>query len=325
MSFEHVLGQGPAVETLTRALACRRVHHAYRFEGPRGVGKELAAFALGRALLCDAPTPLACGRCSSCHRAETLSPEEPRVPLHPDLVLVGRGVYPPSVLGSNVSEATSISVEQIRRVVIARAAHGPHEGRALVFVVRDAEELTPAAANALLKTLEEPLERTHFVLTTSRPHRLLDTVRSRTLPVRFGALPDAVVEKLLAERGLPTRVAALAEGSAELAFELADEAALEQREAFVAAARSAIGAPDLAHAIAIADQRGEGRDALVDQLLFFAQTLAREARELAATAPEKAERTARRYSIVLGTIAEVERNVAPTLALEAMVTRLRRA
>lgn len=325
MSFDDILAQAPAIETLTRALASGKVHHAYRFEGPRGVGKEMAALALAQSLVCEAPAPLACGKCSACHRAVTLSEEEPCVPLHPDVVLVGRGVYPSSVLGSGVSEATGISVEQVRRVVLGRAGYPPHEGHALVFIVRDAEELTLQAANALLKTLEEPLPRTHFVLLTSRPNRLLDTIRSRTLPVRFGALPEEVVAKLLEQRGLPTRVAELAQGSAQLAFALADEEQMRERDGFVAAAREAMGAPEFATGLALAQSKADGRDALKDQLAYFAQALATESRSLLADRPEAAERAARRYGIVLGTLTEIERNVSPTLALEAMVARLRRA
>lgn len=322
--FSAIRGQPTAVETLTRALAAGKVHHAYRFEGPPGVGKELAAFALAQSLVCEAPAPLACGQCSACHRAVTLAEEEPRVPLHPDVVLVGRGLYG-SLLGSGVSEATGISVEQIRRVVLGRAGYRPHEGRALVFIVRDADELTQQAANAMLKTLEEPPERTHFVLLTSRPRRLLDTVRSRTLAVRFGPLPDEVVAELCQARGLPPSAAALAQGSAALAFELADPEAMRERDEFLAAARAALAAPDLAQAIALGQSRGESRDAVREQLGFFAQALADDARRAIETDPDAAERAAHRHAVVLSALAEIERNVQPTLALEAMVARLRRA
>src|SRR5262249_61614469 len=173
---------------------------------------------------------LGCGECSACRRALTFSSEEPRLPLHPDVVLVQRGLYPPALLGGSASEATGISVEQIRRVVLTRAAYRSHEQRALVFIVRDAEELTASAANALLNTLEEPAPHPHFVLLTSRPHRLLDTIRSRTLPVRFGPLPDALVVKILERHGLSPAHAALAQGSASHALDLADPDAMRKRE-----------------------------------------------------------------------------------------------
>jgi DNA polymerase III subunit delta' len=322
-SFDQVRGQDPAVRSLRRALESGRLHHAYRFEGPEGVGKELAAMSLARALVCEAEGALGCGRCSACHRAITLSAEEPRVPLHPDVVLVGRGIYPPSIVGS--SEATGIGVEQIRRVVLARAGYPPHEGRALVVIVRAAEELTVQAANALLKTLEEPSARTQFVLITSRPNRLLDTVLSRTLAVRFGPLPDQLIESLLAERGLPTKVAPLAQGSMSLALELAAEDRVKERDEFIAAAFKAIEAPDLAGALALSEHRAQTRDGLREQLGFFAQALASHARSAVSAQPHEAELAARRYAVVLAAITEVERNVQPALALEAMITRIRRA
>jgi len=194
-----------------------------------------------------------------------------------------------------------------------------------VFIVRDAERLTQQAANALLKTLEEPPERTHFVLLTSQPRRLLDTVRSRTLAVRFGPLPDEVVAELCAARGLSGDVATLAQGSAELALELADPDAMRERQEFLSAARAALDAPDLAEAIALGQSRGEGRDAIREQLGFFAQALADDARRSVATDPGVAGLAAHRHAVVLATLGEIERNVQPALALEAMVARLRRA
>jgi DNA polymerase-3 subunit delta' len=324
MGFSSILGQPTAVETLTRALAAGKLHHAYRFEGPPGVGKELAAFALAQALVCEAPTPVGCEKCSACQRAVTLAAEDPRVPSHPDVVLLGRGLYG-SLLGSGVSEATGISVEQIRKLVLSRAGYRAHEGRGLVFIVRNADELTQQAANALLKTLEEPADRTHFVLLTSRPRRLLATVRSRTLAVRFAPLSDAIVSQLLEARGLATDVAPLAHGSAELAFELADPEAMRERDEFVSAARAALEAPDLAEAIALGQFRAEGRDGIREQLGFFAQALADDARGAITSDPPRAERAAHRHAVVLRTLAEIERNVQPALALEAMVARLRRA
>lgn len=323
MPFDGILGQGPAVQTLTRALTSGLVHHAYRFEGPPGVGKERAAFALAQALVCERAEPLGCGACPACHRARTLSEDEPHVPLHPDVVLVGRGLYPASVISA--SEASGISVEQVRRVILARVGFPPHEGRALVFIVRDADALTPSAANALLKTLEEPSARTHFVLLTSRPHRLLDTVRSRTLAVRFGPLPDAVIADILRSHGKPLAVTRLAEGSASLALELADEERLRPRSAFDEALREAMNAPDLASAVTLGDQRGESRDALREQLTFVAHGFAERCREQARDAPALAEREARRHAEVLRALFELERNAQPALVVESMVARLRRA
>ena len=323
MSFDAIRAQDPAVETLTRALETGRVHHAYRFEGPAGVGKEMAAFALARALVCEEGERLGCGRCGACERAVTLSDEEPHVPLHPDVVLIARGLYPPSSLGASHPETVAIGVDQIRRIVLARAGYPPHEGRALVFIVRDADELTVQAANALLKTLEEPHHHTHFVLLTSRPSLLLDTVRSRTLPVRFGPLPTELLEQILTERGLPTAVAPLAEGSASLALALADESAMAARDDFASAILDAIDAPDLVPAIEAASGTHD-RAALRAKLQYLAHRLARDAREAAQDAPTDALRSARRFQQVMEAMTAVNANAQAGLAIESLVLRLRR-
>lgn len=320
VSFSKVLGQESAVATLERALAIGRVHHAYRFEGPPGVGKELAAFALAQALVCERGG--GCGECSACRRAVTLSADDPRVPLHPDVVLLGRGLYR-GLLGGSSTEATGISVEQVRRIVLARVGFPPHEGRALVFIVREADEITQQAANALLKTLEEPHDRTHFVLLTSRPSRLLDTIRSRTLPVRFAPLSDRVLASLLEARGLDPNVAPFAQGSASLALELADPEEKQERDAFSEAAFAALTAPDLAPALKLAEGQKKDRDGLKAQLAFFAQAVASDARKSVTSDPARALSRALQHRTVLEAIADVERNVQPALALEAMFVRLR--
>ena len=152
MGFEAIRGQDVAVGILRRALASGRLHHAYRFEGPDGVGKEMAALALAQTLLCERPRTenglaSACGQCGACKRASTFADAAPRVCSHPDLCLIERGLYPPELI-NKASEKTAISVEQIRRIVLERAGYPPHEGRARVFIVRRAEEMGQAAANA---------------------------------------------------------------------------------------------------------------------------------------------------------------------------------
>jgi len=317
--FSHILGQEPAVQTLTRALDSGHVHHAYRFEGPAGVGKERAAFALAQALVCEAGGPRACEKCSACLRALRISEEEPHVPAHPDVIVLQRGLYRGRI---SANEATGISIEQVRRMVLERVGYGPHEGRARVFIIRDADELTVSAANALLKTLEEPGQGTHFVLLTSRPNRLLDTIRSRTLPVRFSPLSDALVAQILDAKGLDPKVAALAQGSVALALDLASEDAIKERDEFVAAAHAALAARDLAPGIKFAEARRE-RDHLRGLLAYFAQSLALAGREQVATRIEQAERAAEQHRVVLSAMQDVERNVSPALALESMIYRLR--
>jgi DNA polymerase-3 subunit delta' len=322
MGFSSLLGQPTVVQTLERALTSGHVHHAYRFEGPDGVGKELAALRLAQALVCDKGDPFGCETCSACRRAMTFASEAPEVPMHPDVVIVERGLYPASVIGS--SEATAIGVEQIRRIVLGRVGFPPHEGKALVIIVRSAEELSVSAANALLKTLEEPPSRTHFILLTSRPSRLLDTVRSRTLAVRFRPLADDILADLLEKNGASRELAPLAQGSVSLGLQLAEEQARTEREAFISAADAALAATDLAGAMAFADHRSDDRDTLKDLLQHLAHEFASRTRAAIAEGKSGGERWAARHGLVMRTVEEVERNAQPALALEALVTRLRK-
>ncbi|MBN1610182.1 MAG: DNA polymerase III subunit [Polyangiaceae bacterium] len=325
MVFDRVIGQQPAVTALTRALRSGRVHQAYRFEGPAGVGKELTAYAFAQSLLCERGGPIGCGQCRSCERVVSLSPEPPQVPRHPDLLLIARGLYPPALLGTSQPEVAGIGIEQVRRIVLARVGYPPHEGRAVVCVIRDADELTNQAANALLKTIEEPGERMFFVLVTSRPDRLPDTIRSRTLAVRFAPLADHVVASILERNGAPTEAAAVAEGSASLALQLADPEQMAARQDFADAVLRAVAARDLAAALDLLETRSLARDRLREQLAFLAQTFAQRGRQAVAAQPGLSELAARQHRIVFGAIRSLDRFGQPALVLEAMVARLRRA
>lgn len=327
MPFDAILGQDTAVRTLKAALGSGRLHHAYRFEGPDGVGKERAAFALAQALVCTRQPNVGCGECSACTRAVTLADEEPAVPRHPDVVLLERGLYPAAVLGRTSPETTGIGVEQVRRIVVARAGYPPYEATRLVFIFRAAHELTPNAANALLKTLEEPRANVHFVLLTDQPRRLLDTIRSRTLPIRFGPLPDPVLDQIVKAHGLSADATsiALAAGSARRLLDACDPEHVSERERFVNAVHGAVRAPDLGAALQLSAGEQLERNALARDLRGLAQHFALTARQTAAVAPEPALRSANRYREVLAALEALERNVPPALALETLVARLRRA
>ena len=325
MPFSRILGQSVAVQTLVRALQSNKVHHAYRFEGPEGVGKEMAAFALAQCLVCTAPKDsLACTACSACKRVLTLNEEEPRVPKHPDVVLLERGLYTASSLGTDGAETSTINLPQVRKLIQSRIGFPPHEGQALVFIIRRADELNANAANALLKTLEEPPARTHFILLTSRPHRLLDTIRSRTLAVRFAPLADDVLGTILDRVTASRAVIPLAGGSASVALALSDETSLTNHQAFADALTDSLQAADLATALTRFDLKGNDRTELRAQLAWFAQQLAGHAKQLLTEDVMSAERAARRYPLVLSAMSDLEHNANPALTIEALVTRLRR-
>ncbi|MDX2051456.1 MAG: DNA polymerase III subunit delta' [Polyangiaceae bacterium] len=320
-AFEGIRGQKTAIETLARALSAGRVHHAYRFEGPEGVGKELVAMALARALVCESTEVRGCGLCSACHRALTWNTSAPIVPVHPDIVIVGRGVYPKSLLGRE--ETTGISVEQVRRVILTRTGMPPHEGRALVIIIRDAHELGISAANALLKTLEEPHPQTFFVLLTSQPNLLIDTVRSRTLPLRFRPLSDELIQALLQAQGLRTDVVPLAHGSASLAFELATAENLGQYESFAEGALKGLAAKTLAHALDAAADRPNDRDQFLARLDFLGEKLAALGRSAVNEDLSRAEAAASAHAVVLQAMGRVKANMQPALAFEWMMAKLR--
>jgi len=325
MSFDRVLGQDLAVGTLRRALRSGRLHHAYRFEGPEGVGKGLTALALGQSLVCERPlSGEGCGECSACRRAMQLSAEPPHVPVHPDIIVLERGLY--GEVG--IEEKQDLSIKQVRQVLLGRMTFPPHEGRGRLVIIRRADELNQSAANALLKTLEEPPARTNFVLITSRSRLLLDTIRSRTLPLRFGPLPGAVMRELLTKRGvaadLQDSLIELSGGSVSAALAFADADETAARKAFVDGVKAALSSPDAAAAMALAQTRDKEKDALKERLAVLAVTLAREAREQELQGQGAGPGPAR-VSAIFQAMRELDRNISPALVVETMLLRMRAA
>jgi DNA polymerase-3 subunit delta' len=322
--LEDVLAQPTAIGTLKRALSSGRVHHAYLFDGPAGVGKELAAFGLAQALVCERRPAFgdrACGTCGACSRA---APGEGGLPRHPDVTVLERGLYQPAQIGRRTEETQDLSIDQVRTLVLARAAFPPHEGRAKVFVVRRAEELSQAAANALLKTLEEPIDRTYFVLLSATPHALLPTIRSRTQRVRFAPLPDDAVTAALERRGVRVEMAraaaALAGGSVESALVLCDAEEAAARAEFVERALRALDSPDLGLALELAEEAKRSKEGLEVRLLALANSFGEEARALRGRSSDVA---AKRHPLVLAALRELDRNASAQLVVESMMVRMR--
>jgi DNA polymerase-3 subunit delta' len=322
-----VRAQPTAVDTLRRAIASDRVHHAYLFDGADGVGKERAAFGLAQALVCERRAPgsaEACGECRACLRALP-RPGEGR-PLHPDVVVLERGLYDPAAIGRRAPETQDLSIDQVRALVLARAAFPPLEGRAKVFIVRRAEELSPPAANALLKTLEEPGPRTHFVLLSSVADSLLPTIRSRTQRVRFGPLPDDVVADLLGAQGVENAgaIAALAGGSMTSAVLLSDPEASARRDEFVSRAMAALTARDLGAALELAEEAKKvGKEGSTAQLMALAAALGAQARAAASSEDRAADVAVARHGFAIAAAAQLDANASTQLALEAMFIKMR--
>jgi DNA polymerase-3 subunit delta' len=209
MPISDVRYQTRAQRILRRAFACGRIPHAYIFHGPDGVGKEMMARRVAKLLLCEQPVDRAlaeevvpdsgtqtvrdaCDRCHSCHLSDVNN--------HPDMRLVYRQLAAYHEDGEvRKKKAIDIGVEVIRQFVVDVAGISSTLGRGKVFIVREADRITPQAQNALLKTLEEPPPATFLILLVNSLDRLLPTIRSRCQSVAFGPLPSEFVATRLAE------------------------------------------------------------------------------------------------------------------------------
>ncbi|MDH4121843.1 MAG: DNA polymerase III subunit delta' [Deltaproteobacteria bacterium] len=177
MPFQHIAGQEDAIGFLREMAARERVPSALLFHGPPQVGKRRVALALAQWLNCLAPQPAdACGQCPSCRKIEE--------GLHPDVLLVE-------------PEGQFIKIDQVREIS-RRLNMIPFEARRRVVVLAEAERMNPQAANAFLKTLEEPPLDTLIVLVSGNASRLPDTILSRCMGVRFGLLGGDLVAQALA-------------------------------------------------------------------------------------------------------------------------------
>ena len=172
-----IRGQDRAIAHLRQALSTGRVPHAYLFAGPAHGGKHATGLALAAALNCDRAPNEGCGTCATCERILS--------GVHPDVQTLER-----------TGAARIINIKTVRQQVVAAVGLPPHEARARVFLVEEANDLQGPGANALLKTLEEPPARTHFVLATVAPDKLLPTIRSRCQKLTFAALPLALRAEL---------------------------------------------------------------------------------------------------------------------------------
>jgi DNA polymerase III subunit gamma/tau len=213
--FSDLVGQEHVTDTLANAIRKDRVAHAYIFSGARGVGKTTAARILAKALNCaKGPTAEPCGECDSCKE-----------------IAAGGSL---DVI--EIDAASNRGIDQIRELR-EMVRYAPAGSRNKVVILDEAHMLTGEASNALLKTLEEPPDRVIFVMATTEPEHLADTIRSRSQHFHFRALTFAEItarleviaaaESLTIEPGALAVIARMAEGSLRDALSL-----LEQARAF---------------------------------------------------------------------------------------------
>ncbi len=192
--FNKLAGNQGIKKLLIRILASGRVPGSLLFVGAEGVGKKLFALELAKALNCRAPRGVeACDECPACLRIARFNfPQSDKSDDWNELIRTDHAdvamVVPPKRV---------LKVGQMRAIE-REANYRPFEGKARVFLIDDADKLNDEAANAILKTLEEPPATSHLILITSRPAMLLETIRSRCQMVRFAPLSIAEMEEYLA-------------------------------------------------------------------------------------------------------------------------------
>jgi len=184
--FADVIGQEHVTVPLSNALESGRTHHAYLFSGPRGCGKTSSARIMARSLNCEkGPTPNPCGQCQSCK----------------DLVANGPG----SLDVIELDAATHGLVDDARDLR-DKAFFAPVQSRYKIYIIDEAHQLGPGAANALLKVVEEPPPHVIFIFATTEPEKLISTIRSRTHHYPFRLVPPGILgehlEKICAQEGV---------------------------------------------------------------------------------------------------------------------------
>jgi DNA polymerase III subunit delta' len=207
MSFNQIYGHEKKLALLKAAVLNNRIAHAYLFHGIDGVGKKTVARNFAKMVNCEEGGPDACDRCVSCLKVDHGH--------HPDLVTVE-------------PEGQFIRIRQIREIQ-NQVRFSPLEGKARVFIVHCAERMNTATANALLKTLEEPVAKNILILISSRGHQMPATILSRCQRLRFNPLGAEVVAEFLEREGSLERtesalLAASCGGSIGKALEMKENA-----------------------------------------------------------------------------------------------------
>jgi DNA polymerase-3 subunit delta' len=199
MRLSEIVGHGGVPRLMVRLIVRQRLPHALILEGIAGSGRRTLARALAQALLCAAPDHGdACGQCASCQ------------------VMVA-GTHPDCVELPHDSTTADLPLDLVREAVVEAAFTSPLMGSAKVFILPGIERLATAAANTLLKVLEEPPRGTYLIMTTTSAASVLSTIRSRAQLYRLPPLSTAQIEHILQRQGMSAdeaaRLSVVAQGS----------------------------------------------------------------------------------------------------------------
>ena len=213
--FRTIIGNEPIKDRLVKLIKNQRLPQSLLFCGKEGIGKRLFALEVAKSVVCtDLKEGLPCGVCPSCIRAVTFN--LPTSGKKKDYESVSFSEHPD--VGMVVPNKQNIYVDAIRNLV-EESQFRPFEARGRVFIIDEAEKLgltRKAAANALLKTLEEPSEGCYLILITSQPSSLLQTIHSRCQKIRFASVEKSLItEFLVSEHGFEKSDAELAASFSE--------------------------------------------------------------------------------------------------------------
>ncbi|MCA1901318.1 MAG: DNA polymerase III subunit delta' [Candidatus Hydrogenedens sp.] len=203
--FGKIQDQDTAIRILINSIKENRISHAYLFWGPDGVGKKFTAKSFAQTVLCQNIENPGCGTCPICTR-------------------IGKDVHPDVSIIKPMGKTRLISVETIEDVN-KTTQFQPYEGKRRFIIFDDAERIGIPAQNHFLKTLEEPVSETTFILISSNPGMILPTIRSRCQPIRFQRLRSETITTILNKTKdisleEAKRVALLSQGQISRAFEI---------------------------------------------------------------------------------------------------------
>ena len=177
--FEEIVGHEQIVTHLKSAMKLGKVSHAYILSGENGCGKKLLADVFAETLQCEKGGTEPCGSCHSCVQARSGN--------HPDIIHLMH------------EKPNSISVDDIRTQVNNTVDIKPYQGPYKVYIIPQADMMTPQAQNAILKTIEEPPSYAVFLLLTENAETLLPTINSRCVMLKLRNIKDTLIKKYLME------------------------------------------------------------------------------------------------------------------------------
>lgn len=269
----YIYGQDKAISTIQRAIETNRLAHAYLFIGPEGSGKATTALAIAGALNCLEAPGQGCDTCSSCIKVQH--------GIHPDVhilgtrtshLLVEQAKHLQALGMENVSEPTnaSILIEQVRELE-SRLDLPPHEGRYRVVIIDGADLLGESSANALLKSLEEPRDKTIFILVSSNAHRLLPTIISRCQRLRFAPLKSEHLQQIATSFGAFTpqqclTAIKLAEGNAQRLRQMLEGQRIEKLKQTADKILAISDRPSAKAMFGLSSEQGKEREDFLDML-----------------------------------------------------------